>query len=90
MVAATFKINGDEYTVDWEKAEMGLFHQINRVIDMESGGDEQTVYFNQPDFNLVKSFIADHFYLINQYEELTHNEIHIILDGRYITLKINE
>lgn len=90
MVTAFFKINGYEYTVDWEEVELALFHQINRVVDLEGGGDEQTVCFNQPDFILVKAFISYHYYLINQYEKLTHDIIRIILDGKYLTLKTNE
>ena len=90
MVSAKFEIKGEKYTIEWPSVELNLFHQINRIIDLELGIEqEQNVYFNNEDYRLVKEFVLSHIWLnpINKYDS---TECVISLDGYKITLKNNK
>lgn len=88
MIKAEFNLGGEDIEVDWDMVHIDLFHQINRILDLEEAGTEQTIYFREADFMAIKKWVSEHWYtLLNPHQIPDHETIHIIIDGYSLTLK---
>jgi hypothetical protein len=87
MATALLVIKGEDVRVDWEIVDVNLFHQINRVVDLEGGTDEHIVYFSASDWVDVKRWVVTSPSYINAYASFDSGNISVILNGRYLHLK---
>lgn len=88
MISASLEIQGQEYIVDWTEPSIDLFHQINRIIDLEGAEQYQTVYFTRREFRNVRGWLTGFPNLV--IGNIDSWIITIVLDGYELTLKVKE